>query len=476
MGVIRLGLNNDSETVYSKAYLEADYDNEEIKPEGEKVAIEDSNVVIDLAVVMIKDGGIYTNAFQYFNNDIVKLAMLGHGASKLYKVSYSTINNLCAKLSQFNLVLVSGACELISDKETFLDILVDRYDVYDNIVLVDEGNVSLSLNTLFNNCFTKSNTKSIIYSEIAVRDMISLYNNDIQAARLNTALLISTLRARRALYIDRISKKELESKLMARYNNTLNAMRQISEKAENSGVKSPGTLRDITKFAGYNRCTQLKRLVLATKNNLNDPEYTKLCTQLYNSTYKMLSYGASYGVKMRSYEIEGIDVKVPFAFAIYNDINDNLFVDDKHYIISFEFLGLLSGGVSKLYLENSLTHSDFEVSGEIGSQEMLDKLSQVKALRAMVDNIDLEFVCQENYMRKLTELVIKLERLGYYIYEFDRHGMSLIVNNMVKSETALNDIHAVIENSFIEKAISRTHVIRDNTRRHWFMGYYGQQK
>lgn len=79
-------------------------------------------------------------------------------------------------------------------------------------------------------------------------------------------------------------------------------------------------------------------------------------------------------------------------------------------------------------------------------------------------------------MRKLTEIVVKLEKLGYYLYGFDRHGMSVVVNNMVKSETALNDIHAVIADSFVEKAISRTHVIKDNTRRHWFMRYYDHQK
>lgn len=474
MGTIRLGLNNDSEAVYSKTYLEVDYDNEEIKPEGDKITIGDSNVAIDLAIVIVKNGGIYTNAFQYFNDDIVKLAMIGQGTSKLYRVQLTTINNLCAKLSKFNLVLISGVCELINENETLLDILVDRYDVYDNLVFIDEGNVSLSLNTLFNNCMSiKNNSDTVIYSEVAVRDMLNTYNSYILAARLNTALLVSTLRARRYLYIDTNSKIDIENKLRDKYDSTLNKMLSISNKCNNFLVKKPGAIKDITNFVGYNKCTQLKRLVLATKNNFDDPEYSKLCTLLYNSTYKMLSYGFSYGVKMRSYDIEGIEIKLPFAFAVYNDINDKLFVDNKHYIVSFEFLGLLSGGVEKIYSDNLLSHSDFEVSGEIGSCEMLSRLGRVKELRKMVDIIDIESICQENYMHELTEIVVKLEKLGYYIYEFDRHGMSLIVNNMVNSDTALNDIHAVIENSFIEKAISRTHIIKDNTRRHWFIGYYG---
>lgn len=474
MGVIRLGLNNTTDAVYSKTYLEVDYDNEDIKPEGDKVTIGESNVTIDLAIIIVKDGGIYTNAFQYFNNDIVKLTMLGHGTAKLYKAPLSAFNNLCTKLSKFNLVLISGVCELVSDTETLLDILIDRYDVYDNLIFIDDGNVSLSLNTLFNNCVSmRKNADVAIYSEVAIRDMLNLYNRDILAARLNTALLISTLRARRNLYISKEDKAAIERNVHSKYNSTLDKMLEISSKSDNHLIKKPGAIKTLTNFVGYNECTQLKRLVLATKNNFDDPNYAKLCTLLYNSTYKMLSYGFSYGVKMRSYDIEGIDIKLPFAFAIYNDINDNLFIDNKHYVISFEFLGLLCGGVEKIYSENSLTHSEFEISGEFGSHEMLDKLENVKSLRKMVDTIDTEYICQENYLRELTEIVVKLEKMGYYVYEFDRHGMSLVVNNMVNSDTALNDINAVISNSFIEKAISRTHIIKDNTRRHWFIGYYG---
>lgn len=471
---IRLGLNNDTDEVYSKAYLEIDYDNDEIKSDYDKVTIVGSAVEIDLAIVIVQNNEIYTNAFQYFNDDIVKLAMLGKGTSKLYKVPLTALSNLCNKLRKFNLVLISGVCQLINEKETFLDILLDRYDVYDNLIFIDDG-VSLSLNTLFNNCMLKTNkADTVIYSEVAVRNMLNLYNDDMRIARMNTAMLISVLRARRCLYISSENKAELERKLLDRYNATLNKILDIRDKDSNFLIKKPGAIRDITRFVGYNKCTQLKRLVLATKNNFNDTNYANLCLNLYNSTYKMLSYGLSYGVKMRNYSINTSDIKIPFAFAVYNDINDKLFIDNKHYLISFEFLGLFNGGVEKIYEENSITHSDLELDSienyDTETNRQL-KLKEVRTLRDLVDTIDINSIEQDDYMKKLTEIIVQLEKLGYYVYRFDRHEMSITVSKTVKSIDALNDIHRVIKNSFIEKAISRTHIIDDNRRRYWFMHY-----
>ena len=455
----KLGLDSNDNVACSKTQVEIDYDNDEIGADTDKNNTSTNSNVIDLAIIIVKNGSIYTNAFQYFNSDIVKLAMIGKGTSKLYKVSLLTFNNLCEKLKQFNLVLVSGGCEQLSNGKTLIDMLIDNYDVYSNIVFVAEGEVNSTDNKLFDTCVTvNEKSDATIYSDVAFSDMIHTYNTDIESARLNTALLISLAKAHRKLYVSSADKAELENSLNKRYNNTLNKMQEISSKNTNFIVKKPGALRNISNFVGYNKCTQLKRLVLATKGSFNSNEYDRLCVKLYNSTYKMLSYGLSYGVKMKRYNADSTEVKLPFAFAIYNDINDKLFVDNNNYVISFEFLGLMCGGVNRLCEDNNLDISSLR-------EQEQNSNSTVKKLRKMLDIINIDYIDIDKYLRELTSIVVSLEKKGYYLYRFDRHQLSLIVSNQVNDDRALADIASIIKDSFIQKAILKTFVIKDNTKR-----------
>lgn len=459
MNVGKLGLDSDDSIACSKTYLEVDYDNGEIGVDTDKNSASTHSNVIDLAIIIVRNGSIYTNAFQYFNSDIVKLAMIGKETSKLYKVNLQTFNNLCEKLKQFNLVLISGGCEQLSNGRTLIDMLIDSYDVYSNIVFIDEGEVSLTHNSLFGTCSsTNEKSDATIYSDVALSDMIHTYNSDIESARLNTALLISLAQAYRKLYVSSTDKLELENSLNKRYNSILSKMQDISSKNTNFTVKKPGALRNISNFVGYNKCTQLKRLVLATKGSFDSDEYDRLCIKLYNSTYKMLSYGLSYGVKMRKYNANGTELKLPFAFAIYNDINDKLFIDNNNYVISFEFMGLMCGGVNRLCKDNSLDISS------LSTQEQ-DYNSTTKKLRKMIDVVDINYIDTDSYLRELTLIITDLEKRGYYIYRFDRHQLSLIVSNQVDKDIALDNINSIIKNSFIQKAILKTYIIKDNIRR-----------
>lgn len=459
MNVGKLGLDSDDSVACSKTYLEIDYDNDEIDVDTDKNETYTHSNVIDLAIIIARNCSIYTNAFQYFNSDIVKLAMIGKEVSKLYKINLQTFNNLCEKLKQFNLVLISGGCEQLSNGKTLIDMLIDNYDVYSNIVFIDEGEVSLTHNSLFDTCSTISEkSDTTIYSDVALSDMIHTYNNDIESARLNTALLISLAQAHRKLYVSSSDKTELENRLTKKYNSILNKMQDISSKNNNFVVKKPGALRNISNFVGYNKCTQLKRLVLATKGTFGSDEYDRLCIKLYNSTYKMLSYGLSYGVKMRKYNANGTELKLPFAFAVYNDINDKLFVDNNNYVISFEFMGLMCGGVDKLCKDNYLDIPSFV------TQEQ-DSNNTNRKLRKMLDIVDINSIDTDKYLRELTSIVIRLEKKGYYLYRFDRHQLSLIVSNQVDEDIALANIISIIKDSFIQKAILKTYLIKDNTKR-----------
>ena len=83
----------------------------------------------------------------------------------------------------------------------------------------------------------------------------------------------------------------------------------------------------------------------------------------------------------------------------------------------------------------------------------------------MLDIINIDYIDIDKYLRELTSIVVSLEKKGYYLYRFDRHQLSLIVSNQVNDDRALADIASIIKDSFIQKAILKTFVIKDNTKR-----------